>query len=100
MNVEDIFEVIIHHVREVLPGLADHSFRFTDSLRELGANSVDRSEIIAMTLESLFLNIRLVEVARAQNIGELAVILHQKFTPSDRRLYRVASTMAGSLEAD
>jgi polyketide biosynthesis acyl carrier protein len=78
MNVQDIFEVIIRHVREVLPGLADHDFGFTDSLRELGANSVDRSEIISMTLDSLSLNIPLIEVARAQNIGELAGILHQR----------------------
>src|SRR5436309_15535318 len=100
MNVQDIFEVVILHVREVLPELTSHDFKFTDSLRELGANSIDRSEIIAMTLDSLSLNIPLVEVARAQNIGELAGILHQKFSPSDRRHYRVASTMAGSLEAD
>jgi polyketide biosynthesis acyl carrier protein len=78
MNVQDIFEVIIRHVRDVIPGLAGHAFSFTDSLRELGANSVDRSEIIALTLESLCLNIPLIEVARAQNIGELASILHEK----------------------
>ena len=78
MNKQDIFEVVIRHVREVLPGLANHNFEFTDSLKELGANSVDRSEIIFMTLETLSLSIPLIEMANAENIGELAGIIHAK----------------------
>jgi polyketide biosynthesis acyl carrier protein len=80
MNEQGVLEIIILHAREVVPGLDDHHFTADDSLRELGANSVDRSEIIMMTLESLDLNVPLVEVARAQNIGELARILHGKLS--------------------
>ena len=78
MNQEGIMAVIARHAREVVPGLDDHQFSGDDSLRELGANSVDRSEIIMMTLESLDLKMQLIEVARAGNIGELASILHGK----------------------
>lgn len=75
---EMIFDVIVRHTREVLPGHEGRDFKSTDSLRELGANSVDRSEIIMMTLGSLSLNVPLVHMARAQNIGELASIIHAK----------------------
>lgn len=78
MTIEDIFAIIVGHTREVLPGLDDHAFQFSDSLRELGANSIDRSEIVMLTLESLSLKIPMIEVAKAENMGELTGLLHAK----------------------
>jgi len=78
MSKEKILDLIVKHVREVIPALADHSFQPSDSLRALGANSVDRADIIVMTLESLSLRIPLIEMARAENIGDLAGIIHAK----------------------
>ncbi len=78
MNQQDVFDLITNHAREVIPTLTSHDFKQTDSLRELGANSIDRSEIIMMTLESLSLNMPLIYVARAENIGDLASIIHGK----------------------
>jgi polyketide biosynthesis acyl carrier protein len=59
----------------VIPALADHPFKPSDSLKALGANSVDRADIIMLTLETLSLKIPLIEMARAENIGELAGII-------------------------
>jgi polyketide biosynthesis acyl carrier protein len=78
MNKEEIFRIITGHVREVIPELKDHDFQHDDSLKNLGANSIDRSEIVIMTLESLSLRIPLIEMAGAENMGELATILHEK----------------------
>jgi polyketide biosynthesis acyl carrier protein len=78
MNKEEIFEILVRHAREVVPDLETHEFQQTDSLKALGANSVDRADIIMMTLESLSLNIPLMEMAKAQNIWELASIIHEK----------------------
>lgn len=78
MNVEDVFAVITNHTKEVLPELESHNFQFTDSLKALGANSIDRSEIVMMSLDSLALNIPLLETVGAENIGELAQVLHAK----------------------
>lgn len=77
-SVEDVFAIIVQHTCEVIPNLESHRFQFTDSLRDLGANSIDRSEIIMMTLESLSLKIPLIHVARAENMGELASLIHEK----------------------
>lgn len=76
MTVDDIFNILVNHTREVLPEVEDHDFRMEDSLRELGANSIDRSEIIMLTLETLSLSIPLIVVAKAENMGELAGLLH------------------------
>jgi polyketide biosynthesis acyl carrier protein len=75
---EDVFNIIVNHTREILPDLEHHAFQPTDSLRALGANSVDRADILMMTLETLSLNVPLVEMAKAENIGELARIIHEK----------------------
>ncbi len=78
MNVQDIFDILAGHTREIVPGLENHPFQFSDSLRALGANSIDRSEIIMMTLESLSLSIPLIDLAKAENMGELAGIMHAR----------------------
>ncbi len=78
MNVQDIFQILAGHTREIVPGLENHPFQFTDSLRALGANSIDRSEIIMMTLESLSLSIPLIDLAKAENMGDLAGIMHAR----------------------
>lgn len=77
MDKHEIFDLITRHAREVLPDLEFHEFRHDDALKDLGANSIDRSEIVMMAMESLSLRVSLVEVARAQNIGELAERLHE-----------------------
>lgn len=78
MTLEEIFATIVGHTREILPGLDDHAFQFTDSLRELGANSIDRSEVVMLTLESLSLKAPMIEFAKAENMGELATLLHAR----------------------
>jgi polyketide biosynthesis acyl carrier protein len=75
-TITDVFEVIADHARDVVPSLAGHAFRAEEALKDLGANSVDRSEIVMMTLESLSINVSLVELAEATNLGELASLLH------------------------
>jgi len=78
MDKEEIFQMITRHICEVIPELKDHHFQSGDSLKNLGANSIDRSEIVIMTLESLSLKIPLIEIAGVENMGELASILHEK----------------------
>ena len=78
MNKEQILEVIIKNTREVIPELLEHEFKHDDRLADLGANSVDRAEIVAMTIEELSLQISRVELAVAKNIGELAEVIYGK----------------------
>lgn len=75
---EQILETLYVHTKEVLPALADHEFKHGDSLKALGANSVDRADIIMMTLETLSLRIPMVDLARAENIDVMADIIHAK----------------------
>lgn len=78
MSKETILDLIARHAREVIPDLQGHAFRPSDRLTDLGANSVDRAEIITMTMEALRLDIPRVELFGAQDIGELADVLYKK----------------------
>lgn len=78
MKKEDVADIIFKHTIDVVPELRGCRLQPGDALKDLGANSVDRSEIIAMTLETLSLDIPLTDTAGANNIGELAAILYEK----------------------
>jgi polyketide biosynthesis acyl carrier protein len=78
MNKDEIFKLITGHTCEVLPELTGHVFQYNDRLADLGANSIDRAEIVMMTMESLSLDIPRVELFGVKNIGELADLLYAK----------------------
>ncbi|MBQ4813834.1 acyl carrier protein [Pseudoalteromonas luteoviolacea] len=78
MEQQQIFEIIVNNTKELLPELESHNFSQSDSLRDLGANSVDRSELIMMTLEEMDANIPMAQMAKANNIGELAQIMFEQ----------------------
>ncbi|MCR8993896.1 acyl carrier protein [Brevibacillus sp. 7WMA2] len=77
MSREDIFKLIIQHTCEIIPDLEDHHFQPSDKLVDLGANSVDRAEIVMMTMESVSLKVPRVNLAGATNIGELADVIFE-----------------------
>jgi len=79
MTKADILNIIIENSRYVLPTLEAHDFDKDDELVKLGANSIDRIEIVAMTLSELSLRIPLVDTITAKNIGQLADLLHDKY---------------------
>ena len=78
MVEKDIFNLIIRQICEVIPELNGHEFKYEDKLTDLGANSVDRAEIVTLSLEALSLNIPRVELHGVKNIGELTKVLYEK----------------------
>ncbi|RQH10636.2 MgcL [Okeania hirsuta] len=78
MNKEQIFNIIKKHTCEIAPELERVPLSPTDSLKNLGIDSVSRAEIIMMVMEDLSLNIPRIELAGANNLGELADIFASK----------------------
>lgn len=77
-NKSQILELIAHSARDVLPDLESHVFAESDSLTDLGANSVDRAEIAMLVQEGLGLSVPRVELFGPKNIGELADLFLKK----------------------
>jgi len=78
MNKQEIFEIVVQHVYEVLPFLAGKDINEHESLINLGANSIDRTEICILTLESLDLEIPLVELSGIASIKMLVDRIYSK----------------------
>jgi len=78
MKKEQIFNIIKKYTCEIAPELEKVSIQPTDSLKNLGIDSVNRAEIIMMVMEDLSLNIPRIELAGAKNLGELADIFAGK----------------------
>lgn len=80
MTRAQVLEIVMQQVREVLPQVAAAEIRPEVSLRALGANSLDRMEVVSLTMQALSLRFPVRELAKVSNIGELADALHQRLT--------------------
>ncbi len=73
-----IIEQIRENLIEIIPELEGKTISNDEKLSDIGANSIDRAELIAITLEQLEKEIPRVELAGAQTINELAVLIAEK----------------------
>lgn len=73
----DIFECLREQILSLLPELSSRTLTPEDSLHALGANSMDRAEIIINTMAALQLNLPLVRFGNAKNLQGIVDILHE-----------------------
>ncbi|HEY0837555.1 MAG TPA: acyl carrier protein [Azospirillum sp.] len=75
MTKAQIFDIVKKNIVEVLPDLDQDMIALDKSLSDLGANSVDRMEIIQMSMDELSVNIPLMSFAKATNIDGVVEVL-------------------------
>lgn len=71
----EVFEIVKGHVREVLPEVAPEAITPEGNLTALGANSVDRMEVVTLSLQSLALDIPLMSFAGVNDLQGLVDVL-------------------------
>jgi polyketide biosynthesis acyl carrier protein len=74
----EILKLIKENLVEIMPELEGVEISNDETLVDLGANSIDRGELITLTLERLELDISRIEFVSAQTIGELADLIVEK----------------------
>lgn len=77
MDKNEIFEIIKENILEVIPELTVENITMNDSLKEIGANSVDRADILMFSMESLDIRIPMVKFGNAKNIGDIIDIMYE-----------------------
>lgn len=80
MNKEQIFGILKTHILEIMDELSESDINITDELETLGANSMDRADIIMMTMETLDLDIPRVELLGETHIEEIIDIFLTKLS--------------------
>lgn len=78
MDEDAVFVVMKEVIVEVVPELKDRTITLDDSMRELGANSIDRAEVLIRTMAALQIKLPLIELAKAKNIREVVRIFLSK----------------------
>lgn len=77
MSKEQVFETVKKVIMEVLPDLEQSQITIEKSLKDLGANSIDRMEVVAMSMEDLGIKLPLMSFAQVSNIEGLVDVLTQ-----------------------
>ena len=78
MNSKDIFEIIVHNIKQIANWLGESEIQRDDMLSPLGLDSVGRAELIEKTMEDLRLAADRFEFHAAGNLGELADMMANK----------------------
>lgn len=78
MTKEAIFEIIKRNLLEILPDLPADSIVPSQSMKDLGANSVDRADVVIQTKEELGLKFPLHELGGLENMQALVDFFHTK----------------------
>ena len=78
MEKTTIITLLKDHLIEIIPELEGESINMDETLLDLGTNSVDRGELITLTLEKLDLDISRIEFVGAQTLNELADLIIEK----------------------
>lgn len=75
MNSPDAFETFKSVFAEVVPDIDVNGISCGDKPRELGANSIDRAEIITETMQKLGISVPMVTFASADTVGDIVAIM-------------------------
>ncbi len=78
MDKNEIFLIMKEIIAEILPDIDLEQITKADSLKEIGANSIDRMDIIIGLMEKLGLKIPLVEFGQLKNIQGIVDLLYSK----------------------
>jgi polyketide biosynthesis acyl carrier protein len=77
LNEQDVFQIVKRVTVEVLPFIPSNHITIEKSLKDLGANSIDRMEVVTRSMEELAVKIPLVEFGRVKNLEGLVNVLHR-----------------------
>jgi polyketide biosynthesis acyl carrier protein len=80
MTSDAVFAALLAQIRDVVPELEGQDISRVHSMVDLGVNSIERSEVLLLTLDALGLKVSPVAFHGARNLGELTDLLHAKLT--------------------
>jgi polyketide biosynthesis acyl carrier protein len=77
MNRDEVFEVVRLCILEVLPDVEHDAVTLGGTLSDLGANSIDRADIVTMSMEKLGITVPVTEFQRVHDIPSLVTLLQE-----------------------
>lgn len=78
MTKHEVFNIIRDNVLTILPDLTPDAVTIDGRMKDLGANSIDRMEIVTKSMEDLVVQVPLVELGGVSNIRGLVDLLYER----------------------
>lgn len=78
MTRDEVLECVKRNICEVIPEMVGEEIKEEDELLDLGANSVDRAEIINLVTEELTLCLPRTELFGTKRVGEIVNVFYNK----------------------
>lgn len=75
MTEQDLFEVVRRHISEVLPEVDADSIQLDQNMRELGANSIDRMDVVIGVQDELGIGVPSEALSKVHNLRSLVAVL-------------------------
>ncbi|MER7204465.1 phosphopantetheine-binding protein [Streptomyces sp. CB01635] len=77
MTDEAIFAVIRAQIVDVLPEVADIEITLDHSMRDLGANSIDRMDVVIAAQDELGIKVPNAELTKANDLRSLVAVFRE-----------------------
>lgn len=77
MDESKIFEAVRRNLGTVVYDLDTGSVTPDDTLADLGCNSIDRAEVVTMTMEDMGISVPVMEFQQADDIRSLVALLRR-----------------------
>ncbi|MBL1065921.1 acyl carrier protein [Streptomyces sp. 7-21] len=81
MSQQEILDTLASVFVDILPEVDKSAITREASMRDLGANSIDRADIITETMEKLGITVPMVNFGNAKNIGDVVDIMAREAKP-------------------
>jgi len=75
LEKENIFLVVKDAIADVLPDVDTEAVSIEQNLKSLGANSIDRTEIVMSSMEKLGIKMPLVSFGGVENIEDMVDVM-------------------------
>lgn len=75
MERSAVFDVVRKNVLDILPDVQSEQVTMQVSLKDLGANSLDRVDVATMSMEDLGIQMPMMKLANVENVGDLVEVL-------------------------
>jgi acyl carrier protein len=77
MNRDHIFDVVRRHVVTIVENVDPATVTEDDSMRDLGADSLQIVEVVSRSMKELRLKVPRTELSRARNLSDLVDLLEK-----------------------
>ncbi len=82
MTQDEILEIVKGNIKKLLTFIPSDQITMEKGLKELGANSIDRMEIMTMAMDDVGVKVPLVEFGKVKSVRDLVSVLYEKKTAS------------------